>query len=82
VRERQSITTLDGSDVRVAANPIRFGGASGAQASHALGAPPALGADTDLALAAAGFANEEIAALHAAEIVGSAAVSTPPLGSA
>ena len=67
--ERGSVVPLAGSGVRVLANPVRFGGASGAGASHGLTDPPDLGADTDAALAAAGYTPEEIAALRAEKIV-------------
>jgi crotonobetainyl-CoA:carnitine CoA-transferase CaiB-like acyl-CoA transferase len=67
--ERRSIVPLAGSGHRVLANPIRFGGDDGDRASHGLTDPPDLGADTDSALAAAGFTPEEIAALRADKIV-------------
>lgn len=70
--ERGSIVALAGSGIRVLANPIRYGGAggdSGTAASHGLTDPPDLGADTDAALAAAGYTPEEIAALRAEKIV-------------
>jgi crotonobetainyl-CoA:carnitine CoA-transferase CaiB-like acyl-CoA transferase len=69
--ERDSIVPLAGSGIRVLANPIRFGdsGASGPSTSHGLTDPPDLGADTDAALAAAGYTPEEIATLRAEKIV-------------
>jgi crotonobetainyl-CoA:carnitine CoA-transferase CaiB-like acyl-CoA transferase len=67
--ERGSIVALAGSGTRVLANPIRFGGSNGEAASHGLTDPPELGADTDTALAEAGFTPDEISALRAAKIV-------------
>ena len=49
---------------RALANPLRLDGAKGVAASHGATPPPALGADTDAALAAAGYAAAEIATLH------------------
>jgi alpha-methylacyl-CoA racemase len=69
VTERGSVVELTGSPVRVLGNPIRFGGAGGAEASHGLATPPELGAHTDEALADAGFGSDEIVALRAAGIV-------------
>ncbi|MGZ4709505.1 MAG: CaiB/BaiF CoA transferase family protein, partial [Acidimicrobiales bacterium] len=69
VTERGSLVPLSGTDVRVLANPIRFGGARGDAASHALREPPELGADTDAGLEAAGFTVEEIAGLRADHVV-------------
>ena len=66
---RRSAVSLAGSGIRVLANPIRYGGADGDAASHGLTDPPQLGADTDSALAAAGFTPGEIAALRADKIV-------------
>ena len=53
----------------VVANPIRVDGADGKGSSAGLRWPPDLGADTDAALAAAGFSADEIAALHADGVV-------------
>lgn len=69
VTDRGSLVPLTGSDIRVLANPIRFGRARGDEASHALGQPPDLGADTDAALAAAGLTAREIAALRAEQVI-------------
>jgi alpha-methylacyl-CoA racemase len=69
VSERGSLVELKDSPVRVLANPIRFGSASGAEASHGLLVPPDLGTHTDEVLAAAGFDAGEIAALRADGIV-------------
>ena len=69
VTERGSLVALEGSDVEVLANPVRFDGADGRGASAAVIPPPDLGADTDAALAAAGFAPEEITALRADGVV-------------
>jgi len=49
---------------RALANPLRLDGAKGVAASHGATPPPALGADTDAALAAAGYSAAEIATLH------------------
>jgi alpha-methylacyl-CoA racemase len=70
VTERGSLVQLTDSPARVLGNPIRFGGADGAEASHGLLAPPELGADTDEALDGAGFDPDEIAALRAAGVIG------------
>jgi crotonobetainyl-CoA:carnitine CoA-transferase CaiB-like acyl-CoA transferase len=70
VVERGSLVHLDGSEQRVLANPLRFNGASGAQASAATAAPPELGADTDAVLAAVGFGEDEIADLRAGGVLG------------
>jgi alpha-methylacyl-CoA racemase len=66
VTGRGSLVALSGSGARVLANPIRFDGATGDEASHARTDPPALGADTDAVLAEAGFATDEIASLRTA----------------
>lgn len=66
---RRSLVALAGSGVQVLANPLRYGGDDGDAASHGLTDPPALGADTDAALAAAGYTPEEIAALRADKVV-------------
>ena len=66
VTERGSLIALADTDVRVLANPIRFDGADGAEASHAAHPPPPLGVDTDDVLSAAGFDRDEIEALRAA----------------
>jgi alpha-methylacyl-CoA racemase len=68
--ERRSLVPLTGSGTQVLANPIRYGGSGGDAASHALSDPPELGADTDPALAAAGFTPDEITALRVEQIVG------------
>lgn len=70
VVQRRSKVTLPASGSVVLANPLRFDGADGEQSSHALTEPPALGADTDAALSAAGFSADEIAALHTDDVVG------------
>jgi crotonobetainyl-CoA:carnitine CoA-transferase CaiB-like acyl-CoA transferase len=58
-----------GATAPVVANPIRVDGADGRGSSAGLRWPPDLGADTDAALAAAGFSADEIAALHADGVV-------------
>ena len=61
---REGLVPVPGTDYRALANPLRINGAKGAAATHGLTSPPDLGADTDAALAAAGFSADEIAALH------------------
>jgi alpha-methylacyl-CoA racemase len=70
VTGRGSLVTLPGTGDRVLANPIRFAGASGDDASHGLAEAPALGAHTDDALRTAGFTDTEIDALRGARVVG------------
>ena len=60
---REGLVPL-GDGTRALANPLRLDGAKGAAASHGATPPPALGADTDAALAAAGYSADEIATLH------------------
>ena len=69
VADRGSLVSLEGSDIRVLANPLRFHSAPGEQASHALTEPPELGAHTDEVLAAVGFSTDRIAALRADQVV-------------
>lgn len=68
---RATIVDLPGGleGTRVVANPLRIGGADGRGSSAGLRWPPDLGADTDAALAEAGFSPEEIAALRADGVV-------------
>lgn len=68
---RKGIVDLPGGSIAapVVANPIRVGGADGQGSSAGLRWPPDLGADTDAALAAAGFSQDEIMALHADGVV-------------
>jgi alpha-methylacyl-CoA racemase len=66
VQARERIVTLDGSDTRVLAAPVRM---AGVQTTAATAAPPEHGADTDAALANAGYSADEIAALHADGVV-------------
>jgi alpha-methylacyl-CoA racemase len=70
VTERGSLVQLDGSAHRVLANPLRFHGATGDQASAATAPPPDLGAHTDEVLAAIGFDPEQIADLRAGGVLG------------
>jgi alpha-methylacyl-CoA racemase len=70
VTERGSVVRLEGSDLRVLANPLRFGGATGDRASHGLSEPPQLGAHTDEVLAAVGLTAAAIDALRADQVVG------------
>jgi alpha-methylacyl-CoA racemase len=69
VTDRGSLVRLRGSDVRVLANPLRAERAHGDAASCALQEPPELGADTDEALAAVGFAEGEITSLRARGVI-------------
>lgn len=68
---RAGIVELPGGTAgsRVVANPVRIGGGDGRASSAGLRWPPDLGADTDAALAAAGFSGDEIAALRADGVV-------------
>lgn len=66
---REGLAPVGGDGPRALANPLRINGAKGAAASHGLTPPPDLGADTDVALAAAGYSADEIAALHAEQAV-------------
>jgi alpha-methylacyl-CoA racemase len=63
---RAGIVELPGGvdGTRVVANPVRVSGEDGRGSSAGLRWPPDLGADTDAALAAAGFTPDEIGALH------------------
>jgi alpha-methylacyl-CoA racemase len=69
VTGRGSLVPLQGTDVRVLANPLRFHSAPGDAATHAATAPPHLGAHTDDVLRSAGFAAGEIDALHSAGVI-------------
>lgn len=65
VQARASVIEVDGSDrPRVLANPVRFDGADGLGSSWGRSPAPACGEHTDAALAAAGFAPDEVAALR------------------
>lgn len=67
VQARGSIVTLDGdpAGARVLRTPVRLRDADGHEAPFAPSAPPASGEHTDDALAAAGYTDDEITALHA-----------------
>jgi crotonobetainyl-CoA:carnitine CoA-transferase CaiB-like acyl-CoA transferase len=69
VTGRGSLVTLDGTDTRVLANPLRFDRAPGDRASHATSTPPDLGGDTDAVLGEAGFSDDERAALRASSVI-------------
>jgi crotonobetainyl-CoA:carnitine CoA-transferase CaiB-like acyl-CoA transferase len=67
VQARGSVIALDGdpAGTRALRSPVRLRRPDGTEAPFSPGPPPALGADTDDALANAGYAPDEIAALHA-----------------
>lgn len=69
VTERGSLVTLDATDIRVLANPVRFHSASGDDATRATSPPPGLGAHTDAVLREAGFGHDELAALRGVAVV-------------
>jgi alpha-methylacyl-CoA racemase len=69
VAARASLTTIDGTDVRVLGNPLRIRGEDGASTSATTAAPD-LGADTDQVLTEAGFFSGEIAELRADGVLG------------
>jgi crotonobetainyl-CoA:carnitine CoA-transferase CaiB-like acyl-CoA transferase len=56
--------TGDEAGTRVLRSPVRLRRADGTEDPFTAGPPPDLGEHTDAALAAAGFAPDEIAALH------------------
>jgi crotonobetainyl-CoA:carnitine CoA-transferase CaiB-like acyl-CoA transferase len=62
-------TTVEVAGVSVPANPIRMRDLAGARSTTSSLEPPEIGADTDSALAHAGFTSEEIAALRASGVV-------------
>jgi alpha-methylacyl-CoA racemase len=61
---RDSVVALGDEHVRALRTPVRFEEADGAQASFRPRPAPALGEHTEEALAAAGYASEEIASLR------------------
>jgi crotonobetainyl-CoA:carnitine CoA-transferase CaiB-like acyl-CoA transferase len=63
---RERLASLDGTGTRVLADPVRM---AGVQTTAATSPPPDLGADTDAALAAAGFTVDEIESLRADGVV-------------
>ena len=65
---RDAITTIDGTDTRILANPIRVRGIDG-RSSTATAPPPEIGEHTQPVLAEAGFTPREIADLCDARIV-------------
>jgi len=69
VTGRDSLVTIPGTDVRVLANPIRFNGEGGTDASHGLRPPPDLGADTDSVLAALGLDQAAVAELRSTGVI-------------
>ena len=67
---RHGLVPLDDeAGTPVVANPIRFDGADGDGATFARSTPPGLGEHSDEVLAAAGFTEAEIAALHTDGVV-------------
>jgi crotonobetainyl-CoA:carnitine CoA-transferase CaiB-like acyl-CoA transferase len=66
VRARGSVVELtgDGAGTRALRSPVRLRRPDGTEEPFTVGPPPGLGEHTDAALAAAGFAPDEIAALH------------------
>jgi len=69
VVDRGSLVELDGTDTRALANPIRFHGAQGEDATAGCSPPPELGADTDAVLREAGFTDDEVTSARASAIV-------------
>lgn len=65
---RGAIGTIDGTDTRVLAGPVRLRGADGST-TPATTPPPAIGEHTDEVLTATGFTTDEVAALRAAGVV-------------
>ena len=61
---RENLVTIEGSDTRAFASPIRWNGPTGVASSLARSAPPDLGADTDAVLAAAGLSADTISELR------------------
>jgi alpha-methylacyl-CoA racemase len=70
VTGRDSLVSIPGTEMRVLANPIRFHGEGGTDASHALRPPPDLGGDTDAVLGDLGLAPEEIEGLRSSGVIG------------
>ncbi len=66
--ERGAITTIDGTDTRVLANPLRMRGPDGVTTT-ATSPPPDIGANTDEVLTEHGFTAAEIAALREASVI-------------
>jgi alpha-methylacyl-CoA racemase len=69
VTERGSLIPLEGTDLRVLANPVRFERATGDLSSNATTPPPSLGAHTDEVLVEAGFTADEVRQLHDTGVV-------------
>lgn len=65
---RGAITTIDGTDTRVLANPLRMRGPDGVTTT-ATSYPPDIGAHTDEVLTEHGFTAAEIAALREASVI-------------
>ena len=64
VQARGSVVELSGAGTRALRSPVRLRHRDGSEEPFAAGPPPGPGEHTDAALAAAGFASDEIAALH------------------
>lgn len=67
---RADLVTIDGTTTRVLANPLRLRTSDAAMVTTATSPAPAIGADTDAVLTAAGFSAGEIAALREAGALG------------
>ncbi len=66
---RSGATTIDGTDIRILANPLLLRDPSGPVPTTVTAPPPALGEHSTAVLAAAGFTADEIAALLADGVV-------------
>ena len=69
VTQRGSMISLDGTDLRVLANPIRFDRSTGDLSSNATNPPPGLGAHTKAVLREAGFTDDQVRQLHESGVV-------------
>jgi alpha-methylacyl-CoA racemase len=69
VTGRDSLVAIPGTQARVLANPIRFMGEAGTDASHGLRPPPDLGGDTDAVLTALGLEPSAIEDLRSTGVI-------------